>query len=540
MTKRALGPWSWALVALALSTPFWSLSHPLVEVDDARYAEVPREMVVGGDWATPHLDGLDYVEKPPLWYWTCAVSYKLFGVGETQARLAMGVYSLAALLGTLWLGWWLFSPAAGALATALLSSAGLFFFLEHYLTPDLPLTACLLWSAGLLLRALERPEDARWAAPLAWACAGLAFLAKGLIGLVFPGVWTVALLVLYPRYRRAALSLLRPLGPALSLAIAVPWYLLMERRHPGFLRFIFVEQHFQRFLTQKYNRSNPWWFFLAALPACVLPWTPAFLDGLARAARRWREQRAPAALALWVLIIVAFFSKSQSKLITYILPVAPQCALLAAWTWDAPARWARRLALALAALLGLASIGALIWARAPIARALEGWSGAGAALGLGCAMLDLLAFGLLAFGLESRRRVAAIAAGWLVGAVALVGLRKAAPLVSAKDLGAAVAQEAGPNDEVWTFSTYIHGLPFYSGRRVDRVVDWIGELHYAKRDPANAGRFGVPEDLRALPLPGKGVVVVMKTREARRFLTYVDGEKAKDNREVGPWSVLKF
>ena len=73
------------LLALVLSSPFWGLGHPLWETDDARYAEVPREMVELGDWLTPRLDYFEYVEKPPLIYWLPALSYKLFGVSEAAA-----------------------------------------------------------------------------------------------------------------------------------------------------------------------------------------------------------------------------------------------------------------------------------------------------------------------------------------------------------------------------------------------------------------------------------------------------------------------
>src|SRR5262249_38676574 len=74
--------WVWALLVVALSSPFWSLSLPLVEVDDARYAEVPREMAQSGEWATPTLDYFDYVEKPPLLYWITAASYQRCGVAR--------------------------------------------------------------------------------------------------------------------------------------------------------------------------------------------------------------------------------------------------------------------------------------------------------------------------------------------------------------------------------------------------------------------------------------------------------------------------
>ena len=53
--------------------------RPLFNPDEGRYAEIPREMLSGGDWVIPHLNGLAYLEKPPLQYWATALSLRVFG-----------------------------------------------------------------------------------------------------------------------------------------------------------------------------------------------------------------------------------------------------------------------------------------------------------------------------------------------------------------------------------------------------------------------------------------------------------------------------
>ncbi|MDE1977473.1 MAG: glycosyltransferase family 39 protein, partial [Elusimicrobia bacterium] len=115
--------WLTFLFFAALTAPFWRLGAPLVEVDDARYAEVPREMLVLHDWVTPHLDNMDYVEKPPMWYWLAAASYEVFGVSEAAARLPLALLALLGLLLTYWLGGWLFSPRTGMTAAIFLSAS---------------------------------------------------------------------------------------------------------------------------------------------------------------------------------------------------------------------------------------------------------------------------------------------------------------------------------------------------------------------------------------------------------------------------------
>ncbi|MDD5629041.1 MAG: glycosyltransferase family 39 protein [Elusimicrobia bacterium] len=530
--------WFWLILALTATAPFWDLGHPLLEVDDARYAEVPREMALGGDWATPRLNDLDYVEKPPLWYWLCAASYKAFGVSEAAARLPLALYALLTLLGTAWLGSWLYGPRQGWTAAALLGTSIQFFALAHYITPDMGLTVWLLWCTALMLRCLQRPEDAAWAAPAAWACAGLAFLSKGLVGLVFPLAWAAALWLLCAEWRPRLRALLRPSGPALFLLLVAPWFILMERRHPGFLRFFFYEHHVLRFATQKFDRYNPWYFFLLVLPAGLLPWTPAVAAGLGRALGDWRrgDPRA-AALAAWAVLVTVFFSGSRSKLLTYILPVFPQLALLAAAAFDEKPLWARRLGSALGALLLLAAAAAL-----PVCRLVpEGELPFPEAPALAAAALAVLGSALLCWGRDVRPLLTGCAAGLLVGGLGLLGMRAAVEDLSVRSLAAAISSRRGPADLVYVFSTYPHGLPFYTGRRVDRMLQWEGELGYACRDEkVRAERFGDAGLISALPLADRRVFTVCRRRDARFVLGLVPARKVRQARAFGRWALVEY
>jgi len=530
--------WFWLLLALTAAAPFWDLGRPLLEVDDARYAEVPREMALGGDWATPHLNGLDYVEKPPLWYWLCAASYKTFGVSEAAARLPLALLALLALLGTAWLGSWLYEPRRGWTAAALLGSAMLFFGLSHFITPHLGLTVWLLWCTALILRSLLRPEDSAWAAPAAWACAGLAFLSKGLVGLVFPVAWTAALWALDAELRPRLRALLRPAGPALFLLLVAPWFVLMERRHPGFLRFFFYEHHVLRFATQKFDRGNPWYFFLLVLPAGLLPWTPAVAAGLGRAlGEQRRGDKRALALAAWAVLVTAFFSCSASKLITYILPVFPHLALLGSGAVAEKPLWARRLGAGLGALLLLAAAAALPLSRFVPAGELP-FSSAAA---LAAAALALLGAALLCWSRDVQPLLTGCAAGLLVGGLGLVGMRTAAETLSARGLAAAISSRRSPADLVYVYGTYLHGLPFYTGGRVDRMIQWRGELEYAYRDErVRAERFGGPERISALPLPGRRVFVACRRRDAGFVLSLVPAKKVRLSQAFGRWVLLQY
>ncbi|MBI4679417.1 MAG: glycosyltransferase family 39 protein [Elusimicrobia bacterium] len=518
------------VLVAALAAPLCFLPHPLWEVDDARYAEVPRAMAASGDWATPRLNGLDYVEKPPLGYWLTALSYEAFGVSEASARLPLALLSLMAVAGVWWLGSWLL-PGLGQTAALMFSTCAGTLALSHAVTPDVPLTAFLVWCTALILRTLAHPEDGRWAGPLAWVFAALAFLSKGLVALMFPALWSAALLALFPSLRRGWRGLAFPVGPLGFLLIAAPWFLCMEDRHPGFLRFFFIEQHLQRFLTPKYNRPGPWFFFLPVAAAGLLPWTHLVLAGLGRA---WRERRrgeaqAPA-LALWSLGVILFFSVSRSKLSTYILPAFPHLCLLGALAAERPApRWARWFAGGCAVLLLTCAAAVLtppVRALAPLPAA--AWTAAALSLAL-------LGLGQLA-ALRPRLSLLGPAAGALLAlAAAMGGFRAAEPFVSARPVGLALAARAAPQDLVYCYGTYLHGLPFYSGRPVDRMIYWVGELHYAQRDPANADRFGDDNAIRALPLRGRAVFVALRRSEAEYFRTLVKPEHIRSFETYGRW-----
>ncbi len=537
MKARALG----ALALLALTLPFWDLGAPLLEVDDARYAQVPAEMLASGDWTVPTLNGLHYIEKPPLWYWLAASSYRAFGVSEAAARLPLALLALLGALGAWWLGAWLCAPAVGRLAGAATASALLWAFLAHNMTLDLPVSVFLFGTVAFALRAMLRPEDGRWAAPAAWACAGLAFLSKGLISVLFPAAWVVGLVILRPELRRGAAALLRPDGPLIAAAIVLPWLFAVQKAKPDFFQVFFVEQHFQRFLTPKYNRGAGWWFYLVVLPLGLLPWTVPAVAGFLRAARRpFGGDVRDFALSCWIVGVAFFFSISHSKLATYVLPVVPCCAVLAASYLEGglPPKARRSLSVVgwslviISVLAGLAVLSGKLPPKALPA-------GASPAVLIGLLALSILGAVQAVAARSAQPALPLLAGGVLAWGLALGALRVAEPFTSARALALAVRDAAKPGDEVWTYGTYFHGLPYYSGRRVDRMVYFVGEFHYGQRDAANSGRFGDDDEMRLLPLPGKTVFVAYRSFERPHFRTLPKPGAIASDRDFGSWALAE-
>ena len=332
--------WFWlaaALLAIAWFAPiqYRDLFHP----DEGRYAEIPREMVLSGDWVTPRLNDLKYFEKPPLQYWATATAYIAFGQSEWSARLWPALLGFLSVASVLVVGKALFDLRTGMHAALILASSLLFMLYAQVVTLDMGLTffltaglSCFLLAmrAGLTIR-----QERIWIS-CAWALTALAVLSKGLIGVVLPGLTLLAYAAIYRDWR-----LLRPpLWPpaiAIFLAIVIPWFALVQLRNPEFFDFFFIGEHIERFALAGHHRPGSWYYFLPIVLLGMMPWTSVVLAAVPLALRRVQTGNNRIHIdrffVLWVVVIVGFFSLSSSKLPGYVLPVFPVLALLAArWT----------------------------------------------------------------------------------------------------------------------------------------------------------------------------------------------------------------
>lgn len=428
---------------------FGNLSYRLLsEPDEGRYAEIPREMLASGDWLAPHLNDIQYLEKPPLQYWATAALYRVLGVSPWVSRLYnCGLGFLLVLM--VWrVGRRFYDESAGRMAALILASSVLFYSLAHVNTLDIGL-AFWMNAAVFSLLAWDGVRTRRWALWLAWALLGLAVLQKGLVGVVLPGF----ALTLYILLRRewSLIPRLRPIrGMLLVTAINLPWWWLMQRRNPGFIDWFFVHEHYTRFTTTEHGRNQPWWYFTALLLIGTLPWVVPMMRG-AVAAWRADEQdangasepnaneltRTPPVLArsqlllVWAAAIFLFYAPSGSKLAPYILPMLPPLALLAgrhlARTPGPHSALVGSFALAAAVAAGLLALPVIRARLSPPAEQIVGYAqiaqwGFGAGVVLAMAVLQsLLRLKLSRDSLAARReRAVAILAVGMVAALAML------------------------------------------------------------------------------------------------------------------------
>lgn len=453
-------------------------SRHLIRPDEGRYAEIPREMAQNGDWVTPRLNGIKYFEKPPLQYWATAAAYRLFGEHEWTARLWTALTGWAGVLLAWFAGRRLFGEPAGLLAALVLGSSAYYVLGGHVNSLDMGVSFFLqlAWTAFLLAQTREDPKAQRNWMLLAWAAAALALLSKGLIGLVLPALTLTAYTLLtrdFAPWRR--LHLLP--GLVLFFLIAAPWFVAVSLANPEFARFFFIHEHFERFLTRVHNRYHPWYEYLPLLLLGSLPWLGSLFPALARA---WAAECGQPAfrprlfLLLWVIVVVGFFSVSQSKLPGYILPVFPALALLIGDAWArAPARRLRfEIAIGLAAVMLIALAGAFAFER--YAQAEPTLYGRYGLWLVGGAALLMVALVLAWRWLTRERRLAAALAtalGGLLAAQAVVtGHEALAPINSGYDFARKLRPLLRPDSTLYCVEMYDQTLPFYLKRTCTLVA----------------------------------------------------------------------
>jgi 4-amino-4-deoxy-L-arabinose transferase-like glycosyltransferase len=495
-TRLARSAWIVALIAAVLWFALLG-SRPLFRPDEGRYAEIPREMVTSGDWLVPHLNGLVYVEKPPLQYWVTASLYRALGTEVWVARLATG---LSAALGIVLVGWAarrLWGSEAAVLACAVCASAPLYFLIGQQLTLDMSFT---LWLTAALVTFCvaqsvrdDRRSCRRWMM-LCWVAIAAAVMTKGVAALAIPAA-ALAVYSIWQRDTGVWRSSYIVSGLALCLVLVAPWFIAMSRAVPGFAQFFFIHEHLLRYATLSADRYEPWWFFLPVLIAGMAPWLPQLIAA-------WRSramERAPRGnfdarrvLWVWAAVVFLFFSASKSKLIPYVLPIIPVVALLIAGSRASVT--ARTIRLSVVITLATAAALLTVVLGGP-SHAHEGKQLALVVMivpGLVAMTITLTACGVVTLWLVKRfgRTAAALgtAIGWFAGGVFLVGWAAAAagPLYSAVEMAKRLETRAPTPTHVYSVAYYEQTLPFYLGRTID-VVEFTGELEFGQRlDPARA------------------------------------------------------
>jgi 4-amino-4-deoxy-L-arabinose transferase-like glycosyltransferase len=503
-----------AFLSLIFGIAFFQFLNrfPLLGTDEARYMEIPREMLERGDFVTPTLNYVSYFEKPPLHYWVNALATVLFGETAFAGRFFGALWGVLGVLMVYHLGRRLFGRRAGIISALVLGTSLGVMVQGRVNITDTTLTFCLCAALGSFLLASRREEQHKSLYfHLFYVFAALAVLAKGLIGLVLPGAIIFFFILLTRRF--ALLKEMRLLtGIPLFLLVCAPWFVMVSLRNPDFLYFFFIHEHFARYLTKVHGRYQPPWFFLPILFGCMLPWS-FFLP--VATLRAWRDRKGVAGdeklfLLLWAGLIFGFFSMSDSKLIPYILPVYPALALLLGYFFSQNFENGfgkfRNSALVLTGVhifLGVGTIAYPYLAKEPKITCSGGLLLGGL----------LLLQGVLAAITSRAGKPAPFFYGLLVVAyfLGILGPPVIYETISKnklnRDLALLVKAKAGKDDIVASFG-YEQELPYYTKRRV-LVVGGMGELEFGSKQGDQSAWFIQREQFSALWSGPKPVFVLV-------------------------------
>ncbi len=470
------------------------LSNP----DEGRYSEISREMAASGDFVTPRLNGLKYFEKPPLQYWATAISFKLLGVSDLAARLYVALCGLGCVLLIAFAGARLYDAETGMLAAFILLASPYFTAISQIVTLDIGVTFWLTFTlvAFLLSQVATDARGNRNWLITAWAAAAGAMLSKGLIGVVFPAA-TVFVYCVLQRDFKLLLRLQWVWGLLVFLALATPWFVLVQMQNPEFAQFFFIHEHWERFTSDTHRRVGAWWYFVPILLAGLLAWLIAFFPAVWSGLRdrgiviHARAQQKPFKPLLFLLIfcgfVFVFFSKSGSKLPGYIAPLFPALALvLAVYVRNAVASRLAWLVLP-TALIGAGATYWLWMAPASLPAddfALPAYGTPALLAAIVLAVAAIAAFVLLRW---DRKLLATfvLALGTLL---AMEGVAMSYEKISSRQSGFAVAEvikkKLTPETRLYTVKTYDQSLPHYLQRTLT-MVEYVDEFELGqKQEPA--------------------------------------------------------
>ncbi|MDE1977916.1 MAG: glycosyltransferase family 39 protein [Betaproteobacteria bacterium] len=530
------------VLLIAAASLFWRLgAAPIRDTNEALYASIALTMAHGGSWIIPHLDGVPYIEKPPLLYWLMALSFKAFGAGAWQARLLDALAAWLTVLGCIVLGRAVSAPLAGRFAALVTGTALGYVLIARNILFDPLMVFFWLAALALLVLAAERRQRV-WLRAAAVAVA-LATLTKGPEALLLLGLVALVQLLAAPgawKRRELLKFYLDPWAIALFVLVAAPWHLAALRILPGFGWFFFVNETIGRFLGTRIPddfHHGPWWYYGPKLLIGFFQWTP-LLAVLAAFAPRLHGDDTATASARWArntaIILTVFFSAASDKGAYYLLPVVP----LVAW-WlgvrlqaalragDDDAALQRRLGLG-ALLFGMAALG--LWGltftpplqnellRSGLPAAQFGWL---PALVIGVALAAFIGGALL-----WSRRLALGLAVFSLSAVIMVDF--SAQLAVAKTAEISQKQVAGvmhrllPADTVWfswqTFEDHDASLLFYGVPHLFVIDSTSEDLWFGCRDDRRQNTCVDEDALLKARAVGKPVAIWVSRKRLQSWL----------------------
>lgn len=484
------------LIIFSLYLFFFQLGGmALTDPDETFYAQTAKEMVSRGEWITPYLYGNPQFEKPILCYWLIEISYKAFGVNEFAARFPSAVFAMLGVIALYFLGSILFNRKMAFLASLMLATCVEYIILSRACITDMVLATFML--SGFLFFFYGTTSGKRYFYLLSAAAFALATLTKGPVAIILAGTILLIYLALnrdWGIFRKMPLFSMC----AVFFAVTMPWYIIVYKIHgTAFTDAFFGFHNVNRFLEAEHAIGSQIYYNIPVVFGGFFPWSVFLPIGFWFAIAKWFkapdtvEAKSCRFILIWFFVIFVFFTISSTKLATYIFPLFPALALMAAYAWDVFLREeasSRGVRIGMKISYYFLAIGALIGGIvAPIAvgmkyPALEEGVLASASFLVFGFMLSFVAF-------KKKKYPASIFLIFYSVAIFLYPLdRLVLPEVERQETSVIMAKEllkrARPGERVGSESNYLAGLAFYADKvpvNIDRYGDLVNFLASGER-----------------------------------------------------------
>jgi 4-amino-4-deoxy-L-arabinose transferase-like glycosyltransferase len=500
-----------ALLAVAILLSFYRLgSVSLFDVDEAVFSEATKEMVLSGDWITPTYNGANRYDKPILFYWLMAASYHIFGMNEFGARFP-SAFTGALLSLSIFLFVRRYAGRETALHAAMSFVVSLYFFVySRAAVTDMALTLLITLSLFFFFLWLYGTRGTAGKGPRYlygfYLCSALAFLTKGLIGIVFPFCIAATYMVI-KKGPQGIRKLFSAKAALLFLLVSGPWYLAeFAVNGKDFLDQFFIKHHFMRYTGVISGHRGPFFYYLPALIIGLFPWIVYLPAGIRNALR---SNRAPAVSTdsaergcgetlpaagspplglfalVWLGLIFAFFSFSTTKLPNYILPAVPAASILIGYGMAGHLPRGNRYAHGCMSFVALLAGAAFVASRGYLHKfgvADAGWTSV-------AAVLMFLLAAVSAYAAVRNRRPHGYIAALLIAFFLLLSVR-VLPLVNQKlqgtlyDFSLAAKERLGRGGTLITFGINNPSVVFYS----DHMAEKVDNLDELLRLPPGGGK----------------------------------------------------
>lgn len=304
---------------------------PLISPDEGRNAEVAREMSQSHSWLVPTYDGLVYLDKPAFYFKTVALSFSLFGESEGAARLSSAFFGFSLLVAVFLFCRKVYDQRTAILALLIVATTPLYIAFSRFVIFDMTLAffVCSTIFACFLAEECEEKQRIRWYL-IGALSAGVATLIKGPVGFIVPTLVIAIFNALEGRLgvMKRAFSLR---NWAVFLAIVLPWFVGLSLLRPDFPYYGIMRESIARFTTTEFHRTAPFYFYAPVIACTFFAWSLLLPESIVIA---WQEKkrwsRADRLFVVWAIVVVLFFSVSQSKLPGYILTAVVALGILTA------------------------------------------------------------------------------------------------------------------------------------------------------------------------------------------------------------------